>query len=100
MCKRNSQDVKKKKAKKHGTCKRNSPDKNEASTGCVRETPQMFKTKQKKQKQHVMCKRNSSKENKSSQHGTRKGNTPQKNKARMGYVRETLDLKMKLPLDL
>ena len=24
-------------------CKRNSPDKNEASTGCVRETPQIEK---------------------------------------------------------
>ena len=25
----------------HGMCKRNSPDKNEASTGCVRETPEI-----------------------------------------------------------
>ncbi len=24
---------------KHGTCKRNTPDKNKASIGCVRETP-------------------------------------------------------------
>ena len=33
-------------------CKRNTPHKNEDSTGCVRETPHM-KTK------HGMCKRNS-----------------------------------------
>ena len=26
-------------------CKRNSPDKNEASTGCVRETPQVKRNK-------------------------------------------------------
>ena len=52
-------------------CKRNSPDKNEASTGCVRETPQIKreretkakpKTKQKKknkQPKNGICKRNS-----------------------------------------
>ena len=31
-------------------CKRNSPDKNEASTGCVRETPQMKNKQQQKKK--------------------------------------------------
>ena len=49
MYKRNSPDLEKKKKKKKrkkkktqlGICKRNSPDKNEASTGCVRETPQI-----------------------------------------------------------
>ena len=52
-------------------CKRNSLDKNEASTGCVRETPQIkreretkakTKTKQKKknkQPKNGICKRNS-----------------------------------------
>ena len=30
--------------------KRNSPDKNKASTGCVRETPQIKKKKSKKKK--------------------------------------------------
>ena len=35
-------------------CKRNSPDKNEASTGCVRETPPI----KNKTKQHGMCKKN------------------------------------------
>ena len=35
-------------------CKRNSLDKNEASTGCVRETPQ----KKEKRNKHGMCKRN------------------------------------------
>ena len=49
-------------------CKRNSPDKNEASMGCVRETPQI-----KNRSQHGMCKRNSA----------------QINKANMGCVRET-----------
>ena len=34
-------------------CKRNSPHKNEASTGCVRETPRI------KISQQRMCKRNS-----------------------------------------
>ena len=29
-------------------CKRNSPDKNEASTGCVRETPQIKRERPKK----------------------------------------------------
>ena len=36
MCKRNSPD---KNEASTGMCKRNSPDKNKASTGCVRETP-------------------------------------------------------------
>ena len=34
-------------------CKRNTSDKNEPSTGCIRETPY------KKINQYVMCKRNS-----------------------------------------
>ena len=57
-------------------CKINSPHKYEASTGCVRETPQIKKerkTKEKEKSQHGMCKRNS----------------PQKNKASAGCVRET-----------
>ena len=43
MWKRNSADLKKEKRKRnqYGTCKRNSPDKNEGITGYVRETPQM-----------------------------------------------------------
>ena len=40
MWKRNSPD-KKKKRNQHETCKRNSPQKNKASMGCVRETPQI-----------------------------------------------------------
>ena len=50
-------------------CKRNSPDKNEVSTGCVRETPQIKrerdksknknKTKKEKQPKNGICKRNS-----------------------------------------
>ena len=43
MCKINSPEEKKKKTKKlkneHGMFKRKTPHKNEASTGCVRETP-------------------------------------------------------------
>ncbi len=46
MCKRNSQDnnkekIKKKKKSRHGMCKRNSPDKSDGRTGCVREIPHM-----------------------------------------------------------
>ena len=39
-CVRDSPEMEKKKKKKsqHGMCKRNSPDKIEANTGCVRET--------------------------------------------------------------
>ena len=51
-------------------CKRNYPDENEASTGCVRETPQIKReretkkeeektNKQKNRSQHGICKRNS-----------------------------------------
>ena len=45
MCKRNSPDFfflkqkKKKKKQQHGMCKSNSPKKNQACMGCVRETP-------------------------------------------------------------
>ena len=38
MCKRNSPDKNILKSK-HGMSKRNTPHKNDASTGCVRETP-------------------------------------------------------------
>ncbi len=55
--------------------KRNSPQKNKASTGCVKETPQI----RKRRSQHGMCKRNS----------------PHKYKASMGCVRETAQIKMK-----
>ena len=45
MCKRNSLDEKR---SQHGMSKRNSPDEIEASTGCVRESPQIkFKLAQK-----------------------------------------------------
>ena len=53
MCKRNSPDKNNKKLKikkKHGMCKRNPPHKYEASTGCVRETPQIKTEKRKKEK--------------------------------------------------
>ena len=40
MCKRNFPQ-KKKGGKKAWKCKRKSPDKNKASTGCVRETPRL-----------------------------------------------------------
>ena len=39
-------------------CKRNFPDKNQASTGCVRQTP-LIKNKIKKGNQNGICKRNS-----------------------------------------
>ena len=34
-------------------CNKNSPDKNEASTGCVRETPQIKTEKRKKEKKKM-----------------------------------------------
>ena len=59
--------------------KRDSADKNENSTGYVRETPRI-----RKRSRHGMCKRNS----------------PQKNKARMGYVRKTPQIKTKPAQDV
>ena len=58
-------------------CKRNSPDKNEASTGCVRETPQI---KRERQKQKQKQKRDKSKKNKQPKNGICKRNSPNKNK--------------------
>ena len=89
-------------------CKRNFPDKNEASTGCVRETPQI---KNKKISQHGLCKRISpgkkelpkfkiKKLNKKSQHGMCKRNTPQKNKASVGCVIETPQVERKPAWDV
>ena len=52
-------------------CKRNYPEKNKASMGCVRETPQI----KKKKSQHGMCKRNS-RDKKRGQHGMCKRNSP------------------------
>ena len=60
-------------------CKRNSPDKNEASMGCVGENPQIKN---------------------SSQQGIRKRNSAKKNKANMGYVIETLQIKIKPAWDV
>ena len=71
-------------------CKRNCPDKNEASTGCVRETPQIKLTI------IVRCERESPRY-KGSQHGLCKRNSPHKNKVSTGCVRETPLMKMKEP---
>ena len=63
-------------------CKRNSPDKNESSTGCVRDTPQINMKAVwdvNSQSQHGMCKRNS----------------PHKKETSEGYVRETPHIEMK-----
>ena len=57
---------------------RNSPHKNEASTGCVRETPQKLKKKKRRKKANMGCVRNSS----------------QKIKGSVGCVRETPQVKM------
>ena len=53
-------------------CKRNSPDKNEASTGCVRETPQIKRERETKNK---------------------KQNKTKTKKVSTGYVRETPQIK-------
>ena len=54
MCKRNSPDLKENKKKKkrsqHGMYKRNSPQKNEVSKGCVSEIPEKEKKKKNKKK--------------------------------------------------
>ena len=47
------------KTKQHGMFKRDSGDKNENSTGCVRETPRM-----RKRRRHGMCKTNFRQKNK------------------------------------
>ena len=44
MCKRSSRHMKR---RHNGMCKSNTPYKNEASTGCVRETPQIKNPKTK-----------------------------------------------------
>ena len=59
-------------------CKRNSPDKNEASSGCVRETPRM------KMKPEWVFKRKST----------------DQIKANMGGVRETPKIKIKPAWDV
>ena len=61
-------------------CKRNSPDKNEASTGCVRETPPI----KNKTKQHGMCKKNYT--DKKIQQGMCTRISPDKNEGRTGCV--------------
>ena len=54
-------------------CKRNSPDKTEASTGCVRETPQIkFKPAWEVSEKHPKVK--------ASKHGTYNINSPDKKK--------------------
>ena len=73
--------------------KRNSPDKNEASIGCVRETPPKKRRKipTEKQSQHGMCKRNSPNKIETSTGCLRE--TPQiKKEASMGCVRETAQI--------
>ena len=66
-------------------CKRNFRDKNEASTGCVRETSQTKKTKTK---------------TKRSQHGIRQRNSRIKIEASAGCVRQTPEIKMKPARDV
>ena len=70
-------------------CKRNFPEKYEASTGCVRETPQM-KNKIKKGK----------KRRKGNEHGMCKRNSKHKKKVSTGGVRETPRIKMKTAWDV
>ena len=70
-------------------CKINSPHKYEASTGCVRETPQIKKEGKKKKKKAIMgCVRKTPHRN-IKQDGMCKRNSQRKNKASAGCVRET-----------
>ena len=82
-------------------CKRNSPDlkkrKKEASTGCVRETPQIKKIKP---AWDVYEKLPTLKRKRESQHGMCKRNSPDKNEANTGCVRETPQIKMKPSWDV
>ena len=66
-------------------CKKKSPDKNKASTGCVRETHPI-------KNQHGICKRRSA-DKKGNQHGMCKRNSQHKNEGIMGCVRETPPVK-------
>ena len=84
-------------------CVRETPlIKTETSTGCARETPQIKKRKKKKEKsQNGMCKRNTpQKKFLKSQHGMCKRNSPDKNEASKGCVRETPQMKMKAACDV
>ena len=88
-------------------CKRNSPHKNKASNGCVRETPKI-KKQQLQNNNSMGCVRETShrkisqpwvvKEKlppeKQSRHGMCKRNSPHKNEASSGCVRETPRMKM------
>ena len=74
-------------------CKTNSPDKNEASKGCVRETPQIKKRKKKKKekmKKTITKKRARDVEEK----------LLHKNQDSTGCVRETPHIKMKPAWDV
>jgi len=70
------------------------PTKKEASTGCVRETPQM----KKKRNQHRICKRSYPDKNEACTGYVRE--TPQKNEAITGCVRETSQTEMKPARDV
>ena len=61
-------------------CKKNSPQKNKAITGCVRKTPNI-KTRE---TTYGMCKRN----------------YPDKNETNMGWVRESPLIQLNLALDV
>ena len=74
-------------------CKRNSPQKNKASAGCVRETPQIKKLIK---IQHGMCYRNSPDLKKKSKKKKKK----KKKKKSLGCVRETLHRKIKPARDV
>ena len=80
-------------------CKQNSLQKNQDSTGCVRETPPIKKKRKpardekkklpRKNKNKIKC-----------QHGMCKRNSPNKKEASIGCVRETPQIKMKPARDV
>ena len=74
-------------------CKRNSPDKNKACTGCVRESVEITKETSNgcvTETPHLKMKPN----------GMFKRKSPDKNEASTGCVRETRQIKMKPAWDV
>ena len=80
-------------------CKRNSPDKKKACTGCVRE-PSRINMKPVRDVYEKLTRLKKKKKKSRSQHGMCKRNFPGKNKASTGCVRETPEMKIKPARDM
>ena len=103
------------KGSQHEMCKRNSPKKNNASVGCIREIAQIknnvstgcvretdqIKIKPARNSTHTRTHTHThQKKKKKSQNGIYKRNSPYKNEASTGCLRETPQIKMKPAWDV